>query len=98
MLASALVVFVVVFGALLWACWRAPRATPGREPDAHPAAARRAAHRPLGQRGSWRVVHAALSACSSPASAPIARSRQLPLTDAVNIRVTAHQWWWEVTY
>jgi len=23
---------------------------------------------------------------------------QLPLVDAVNIHVTAHQWWWEVTY
>jgi cytochrome c oxidase subunit 2 len=97
MLAACAFVFVAVILALLWSLWRAPRADAATSPDVHPRAAREK------RLGRWIAGAVGVSSTMliGLLVASIATDRslaQLPLVDAVNIKVTAHQWWWEATY
>jgi cytochrome c oxidase subunit 2 len=90
-------VFVAVLAALAWALWRAPRGDSGTPPETAPAAA---TEERVGRRVTAAVAAASILLIGLLA-ASVATDRalaQLSLVDAVNIRVTAHQWWWEVTY
>ena len=89
-------VFVAVLAALAWAIWRAPRAdaaTPPAEPDAR--VERRAARRVALAVALSSVLLVGLLAKSIATDRALAK---LSLEDAVAIHVTAHQWWWEITY
>jgi cytochrome c oxidase subunit 2 len=97
MLGVCALVFVAVLVALAWSLWRTPRGGAGTAPEVGAAAA--------SQRRITRWVTAAVAVSSilliGLLVASVATDRalaQLPLVDAVNIHVTAHQWWWEVTY
>jgi cytochrome c oxidase subunit 2 len=90
-------VFVVVMAMLGWALWRAPRSDAGTPPDVAPRAA--------GERqlrwsvGVGVVVSCALLIGLLVASVLTDRALALmPVDDALNVRVAAHQYWWEVVY
>jgi cytochrome c oxidase subunit 2 len=90
-------VFVAVIAMFVWAVWRAPRADAKTPPDVEPVAA--------GERAlQWSVgVGIALSSvlligllvASVLTDRALAR---MPVDDALNVRVTAHQFWWEIVY
>jgi cytochrome c oxidase subunit II len=91
------VVFALVMAALVLALWRAPRIHLQEPPDL------RMVNRP--EPGPRRSVTAAVAATIVGLMALIAASvftdralARLPLKDAVNIEVVAHQWWWTVKY
>jgi cytochrome c oxidase subunit 2 len=91
------VVLVAVLAALAWALWRAPRADASTAPDANPGSAR--------EKKTARHVIAAVALASilliGLLVASVATDRalaHLPMGDALHVRVTAHQWWWDVTY
>jgi cytochrome c oxidase subunit 2 len=90
-------VFALVLLAFLWALWRAPKAPPGT-----PADTSSFSHsEPRLQRNVTAavVVSALLLLLLVGASAWTDRAlATLPLTDALHVRVTAHQWWWELQY
>jgi cytochrome c oxidase subunit 2 len=91
------VVFVLVMVAALWAVWRAPRAGADAVPETQVPAAR---ERRLGRSVGLAVALSSILLIAL-LSASIATDRALatlPLQDAVNVRITAHQWWWEITY
>ncbi|MDR5171127.1 cytochrome c oxidase subunit II [Methylobacillus flagellatus] len=88
------IVFTLVLLAVLYAIWRAPRATettPAALHDDNPRIRRSVV---------WAViVSTALLILLTVAS--IATDRVLAglsLTDAIHIDITAHQWWWEARY
>ena len=89
-------VFAMVMAALAWGVWRAPRAsseTPFAMPEAKTE--KRATR--------WVAVATTLSGVLLlgllVASFLTDRAlAMLPRNDAVNLKVTAHMWWWEVTY
>jgi cytochrome c oxidase subunit 2 len=90
-------VFALVLAALLVALWRAPRAGSDLPPDL--GTVNRA------EPGPRRSVAAAVAASVLLLLVLIAASiftdralARLPLKDALNIEVTAHQWWWTVRY
>jgi cytochrome c oxidase subunit II len=90
-------VFVAVLAALAVALWRAPKPDAATPPDLSSLA------RP--ERGAIRGVASAtivsgllllvLIVASIATDRALAR---LSLADALNVQVTAHQWWWEVRY
>jgi cytochrome c oxidase subunit 2 len=90
-------VFVAILVAFCWALWRAPRAS---EHTAADVSALRSTE-PRTQRavvvavGISTVLLFVLVVASVATDRALAR---LPLQDAVNIDVVAHQWWWEVRY
>jgi cytochrome c oxidase subunit 2 len=91
------VVFVAVLAVLAWGLWCAPRGDPRTPPAATPA---RGAEKRLVQ---WVTAAVTVSAILliGLLVASVATDRalaQLSLTDAINVRVTAHQWWWEIAY
>jgi cytochrome c oxidase subunit 2 len=91
------VVFVAVLVVLAWGLLRAPRADSTTTPDAMP---KRDVENRLRR---WVTAATALSAILliGLLIASVATDRalaQLSLADALNVRVTAHQWWWEVAY
>jgi cytochrome c oxidase subunit II len=95
------VVFVLVMIALGWAVWRAPRAREDTPPDMAPEAGTQ----PARERKAARSVAFAVALSSilliGLLAASIATDRALatlPVQDAVSVRITAHQWWWEVQY
>ena len=90
---TSIIVFVLVVGALLWAAFRRRRA--GNEPDA--------------VRGGERGLRVMVTLATGVTAAilfgfllfDMAVGRQLtknPGDRALQIRVTGHQWWWEVQY
>ena len=90
-------VFVAILVALLVALRRAPRATPQTPPDITPL------HAPEKRAVSVVVGALALSIVGLSvllvASVGVDRAlAQLPLNDAVNLEITAKQWWWDVHY
>jgi cytochrome c oxidase subunit 2 len=96
MFAACAVVFVAMMIALAWAVWRAPRATADMLHVTPTARTERKA--------AWSVA-IALTLSTLALLGLLAGSvmtdralAQLPRDDAVNIRVTGHDWWWEVTY
>ena len=91
-------VFVLVFIAALWAIRRAPRAGPDTPPEAaQPESPRE--QRLVRRVGLAVALSSVLLVGLLGASIYADRAlASLPLQDAVNLRVVAHQWWWEVTY
>jgi cytochrome c oxidase subunit 2 len=90
-------VFVAVMGALVYAVWRAPRATAAAPPDV--ALIGRSEPRlrrcvTLGVAASAVLLFGLLVA-SFLTDRGLAR---LALADAVHIELTAHQFWWEARY
>jgi cytochrome c oxidase subunit 2 len=90
-------VFVLVMLALAWAVWRAPRGNESTPPEVPPPLPR--------ERKAARGVVVAVSLASvllvALLVASIATDRalaQLAKNDALHVRVTARQWWWQVTY
>jgi cytochrome c oxidase subunit 2 len=91
MLAAAVLTFVLVTGALLWAAYRR---RDGEEPAGDPARQRRLARAVgVGTAGTILVVFAILildgAVSHATGGAP---------PNALGIIVTGHQWWWEVQY
>ena len=97
MLGVCAFVFAAVMVALAVAVWRAPKAEVGAVPDAAPPEQRdRRAGRSVGMAVALSIVLLmGLLAGSIETDRALAG---LSLVDAVPIHVTAHQWWWEVTY
>ena len=97
MLAVCAFVFVAVMLALAIAVWRAPKAEIGAAPDPAPPEER---ERRVGRRIGMAVA-LSIVLLLGLLGGSIATDRALAglsLVDAVPIRVTAHQWWWEVLY
>jgi cytochrome c oxidase subunit 2 len=87
-------VFVGVMAALGWALWRSHRAA--RATGAAPVRADRALRILV---GSATLLSSALLVGLLEISILTDRALvRLPGDDALSIRVTAHQWWWEVVY
>jgi cytochrome c oxidase subunit 2 len=90
-------VFALVMAALVYALWRAPRSQPQEPPDLSTV------NRP--EPGPRRSVTSAVTASILLLLVLLVASvftdralARLPLKDAINIEVTAHQWWWTVRY
>jgi cytochrome c oxidase subunit II len=90
-------VFAAVLVVLVLALWRTPRADARTPPDLS------AVNRP--EHGPRRTVTAATIASALLLVGLVAASvftdralAKLPLANAVNIEVTAHQWWWTARY
>jgi cytochrome c oxidase subunit II len=97
MLVICAAVSIAVLAALWYALWRAPRSLESTPPEV--------SGRQPAKRGPRMAVIAATGLSAALLMvlivASIATDRalaRLPLNDAVNIQVTAHQWWWEVRY
>jgi cytochrome c oxidase subunit II len=92
----SLAVFVAILAALAWGLWRAPRGTAESAPEAPSHEA--------DKRTGWRIVTAvgvSTGLLLWLLTASILTDRalaSLPRNDALNLRITAHQWWWDVTY
>lgn len=96
-LAILAAVFAAVLAALLYALWRAPRSDQKTHPDLS------SLHQPEPRARlavtSAVVLSAVLLVVLVVASAMTDRAlARLPLHGAVNIHVTANQWWWHVRY
>jgi cytochrome c oxidase subunit II len=90
-------VFAAVLAALVYALWHAPRIRAQEPPELGTV------NRP--EPGPRRSVATAVAASVLLLLVLLAASvftdralARLPLKDAVNIEVTAHQWWWTVKY
>ena len=90
-------VFVAVMIALAWALWRAPRSDAGTAPEVEPANAR--------EKRAGRVVAGgaavSLALLAWLLVASVLTDRALAHVeggDPLSVHVTAHQWWWDVTY
>ena len=96
-LAICAAVFVAVLVALFMALRRGRRADDSTSPDLSPLA-----HSEPGPRrtvAAATAVSAVLLLVLLVASAATDRNLlRLPLQDALNLQVTAHQWWWDVRY
>jgi len=97
MLWICVAVFAAVMISLFWAIWRAPRSRADTPPDVVPESARE--RRMWWSVGAGVAVSALLLAGLLVASVLTDRAlAQLPLANALNVHVTAHQYWWEVVY
>lgn len=96
-LALCALVFIVVLGVLAWGLWRAPRGDLLTPPDTTPApdAEQRLRRRVTAAVAISTILLIGLLVASVATDRALA---QLSLVDAVHIRVTAHQWWWDVVY
>jgi cytochrome c oxidase subunit 2 len=90
-------VFVAVMAMFGWALWRAPRSDADTPPDVAPDVA---GEWPL----RWSVgvgiaISSVLLVGLLVASVLTDRAlAQIPVDGALNVRVTAHQFWWEIVY
>lgn len=90
-------VFAAVLVVLLLALWRSPRSDATTPPDL--SSVNRAEHRPRRTVAAATAASALLLVGLVVASVFTDRAlAKLPLADAVNIEVTAHQWWWTARY
>lgn len=86
----AVVVFVLVEGALLYAVWRFRRRTGGREPEQ--------THGNALVEIVWTLIPAAiLGVIAVPTVRTIFETAERP-GGALEIEVIGHQWWWEFRY
>ena len=94
-LSVCVVVFVAVMTMFAWALWRAPRSGADTAPDIAPGG-----DRPLGwSAGVGIAVSSVLLIGLLVASVLTDRALALmPVDIALNVRVTAHQYWWEIVY
>ena len=87
----AVVVFILVEGALLYAIFRF-RGKPG---DPEPAQI----HGNTTVEIVWTIIPAIiLAAIAVPTVRGIFQTNAIPASDALEIRVIGHQWWWEFRY
>jgi len=96
-LAACAAVFLAILAVLLYVLWRTPRADGGDVPDL--SSLREAEPGP--QRHVTRAVVVSVLALFALVVASVFTDRalaRLSLADAVNIEVTAHQWWWTAKY
>jgi cytochrome c oxidase subunit 2 len=90
-------VFALVMAALVYALWRAPRLRVQEPPDL--STVNRPEHGP--RRSVTTAVAATVLLLLVLLAASVFTDRalaRLPLKDAINIEVVAHQWWWTVRY
>jgi cytochrome c oxidase subunit II len=90
MYATALVVFLLVMAALLWSVFR-PRAA--EEPAEEPARERRMRRAVAVAAGLTTIVLFGFLVSDISAGRAVTAT---PGADALQVRVTGHQWWWEV--
>jgi len=97
LLAACAFVFVALMGALAWAVWRAPRGDPSTAPrvDLDPGVEKRSARRVAFAVAVSSVLLVGLLVASIATDRALAK---LSLADAVAVHITAHQWWWEISY
>ena len=96
-LALCTAVFAAILIACGWALWRTPRAAVDTPPDL--------AHVDRHEPGPYRSVAVATGVSALLLLFLIVASvwtdralARLPLEQAINLRVTGHQWWWEIRY
>jgi|KBSMisStandDraft_5_1062788.scaffolds.fasta_scaffold35702_3 cytochrome c oxidase subunit 2 len=96
-LALCTAVFAAILIACGWALWRTPRAAVDTPPDL--------AHVDRHEPGPYRSVALATGVSALLLLFLIVASvwtdralARLPLEQAINLRVTGHQWWWEIRY
>ncbi|MBW8756352.1 MAG: cytochrome c oxidase subunit II [Burkholderiales bacterium] len=90
-------VFIGVMAALAWALWRARRAAATGDPGGNAPPGKDRALRVLV--GSATLLSSVLLVGLLEVSVLTDRGlARLPRGDALSIRVTAHQWWWEMVY
>jgi cytochrome c oxidase subunit 2 len=90
-------VFAVILAALLFVIWRRPRADETTAADLSPVNSAE----PRVRRGVAASVIASALLLVALVVASVFTDRalaRLSLADAVNIEVTAHQWWWSARY
>ena len=90
-------VFAAVMAALVYALWRAPRLRTQEPPDLSTVNQ----PEPGPRRSVTTAVVASILLLLVLLAASVFTDRalaRLPLKDAVNIEVVAHQWWWTVKY
>ena len=90
-------VFVLVMAALLYALWRAPRIRSHEPPDLSTVNV----PEPRVSRTVSTAVALSIVLLLVLLGASVFTDRalaRLPLKDAINLEVTAHQWWWTVKY
>jgi cytochrome c oxidase subunit II len=90
-------VFVAVLAGLAYVLWKRPRAGNGTPPDL--SSVNRA--EPRTRRSVTQAVIASIVLLLVLIVSSVFTDRalaRLPLVDAVNIEVTAHQWWWTARY
>ena len=92
MYVAAAVVFVLVVAALLWAAFRRRNAT---EPHDDPAKDRLLRTAVLLATGLTVVTLFAFLIADISAGRALTTN---PGNDAIQVRVTGHQWWWEIQY
>jgi cytochrome c oxidase subunit 2 len=90
-------VFVLVFGALVVALWRAPRSSPDTAPD---LSSLTTPERRIHRRVIWATAAATLGLVALLAGDvfTVRALAQMPLKDPVHIDLIGHQWWWEARY
>ena len=88
---AAVVVFILVEGALLWVMWRY-RGKPG---DPEPSQV----HGNTLLEIIWTAIPAlVLAVIAVPTVRAIFESYEVPAGDALEVEVIGHQWWWEFRY
>lgn len=88
---AAVVVFVLVEGALLWVMWRYR----GKPDDAEPPQV----HGNTLLEIIWTAIPALLLAVIAvPTVRAIFKTYEVPAGDALQVEVIGHQWWWEFRY
>jgi cytochrome c oxidase subunit II len=96
-LVTCTAVFSAILVALLYVLWRRPRARSDTPPDL--SSVNRAEPGPRRSVNGAVAVSTVLLLVLIVASVFTDRAlARLPLVDAVNIEVTAHQWWWTARY
>jgi cytochrome c oxidase subunit II len=96
-LAICTLFFAAVVAAVVYVIWRTPRASDDSAPDLSPLHA----DEPGLRRNVTRAVAVSVLGLLALVAASVFTDRalaRLSLSDAVNIEVTAHQWWWTARY
>jgi len=96
MLWLCVAVFVVLMAALAWGLWRSRGGSTTQPVEPLKDRVERRAGLAV-----WTAVVLSALALTGLLVASVGADRaiaSLPLANALDIRVTAHQWWWEVTY
>lgn len=89
-------VFAAMMAALAWALWRAPRGNADTLPAIPSAHAERRTARPVAiAAATSAVLLVGLLVADVLTDRALAH---LPRGDAVNVRIAAHNWWWQITY
>jgi cytochrome c oxidase subunit II len=89
-------VFVAILAAVAFALWRSPRATTGESPEfPSPEAEKRVGWRVGAALGVSTLLLLWLLVASIFTDRALAH---LPQANALNVRITGHQWWWDVIY